>query len=260
MHFDGLDGRNGLNASNGLNAPNRANETNGVHRNVDADPYAPELGLPPAARDGSEAGKTGEDELKTGTTTVGMAVEEGVVLATDMRASAGNLVASKQAEKILEVHPQAALTISGGVSAAQSLVRSLKAEVRLYESRRDEEMSMQALSTLTGNLLRSGAFFIVHPILGGVDSEGGHIYNIGPGGSVMEEDYTVSGSGSPFALGVLESAFEDDLSADDARDVAARAVNAAIERDTASGNGMLLSTITDGGVEIERFEHPTEAL
>jgi proteasome beta subunit len=242
-------------------APNR------IHRQSGGDAYAPELGVPPAGRGGhggdggpnaSEASENGE--LKTGTTTVGITTADGVVLATDMRASAGNLVASKQAEKILEVHPRAALTISGAVSAAQSLVRSLKAEVRLYEARRDEEMSMQALSTLTGNLLRSGAFFIVAPILGGVDSEGGHIYNIGPGGSVMEEEYFATGSGSPFALGVLEGAYDEEMSVEEARDAAARAVNSAIERDTASGNGMLLSVVTAEGVETEQYEHPTEAL
>lgn len=222
---------------------------------IDASAVAPEFGLP------SQGSVDGDgEELKTGTTTVGLTTEDGVVLAADRRASAGNLVASKNADKILEVHSSAALTISGSVSAAQSLVNSLRAEVRLYETRRDAGMSLEALANLTSTLLRSGGFRIVQPVLGGVDAEGSHVYSIGPGGSVMEEAYAVSGSGSPFALGVLESAFEDDLSADDARDVAARAVNAAIERDTASGNGMLLSTITDGGVEIERFEHPTEAL
>lgn len=119
---------------------------------------------------------------------------------------------------------------------------------------------MQALSTLTGNLLRSGAFFIVHPILGGVDETGGHVYDIFPDGSVMEEEYTATGSGSPFAYGVLENGYEEGLSVDEARDVATHAVNAAIERDTASGNGMLLSVITTDGVETERYEHPTEAL
>ena len=237
-----------------------------IHRRG-GDAYAPELGVPPAGRGGhggggkpnaSEASENGE--LKTGTTTVGIRTDDGVVLATDMRASAGNLVASKQAQKVLEVHPTAALTISGGVSAAQSLVRSLQAETRLYEARRDEEMSMQALSALTGNLLRSGAFFIVHPLLGGVDSEGGHLYNIFPDGSVMEEEYFATGSGSPFALGVLEGAYDGEMSVEEARDAAAQAVNSAIERDTASGNGMLLSVITEDGVETEQFEHPTEAL
>jgi proteasome beta subunit len=226
--------------------------------------FEPELGVPPGGRNDDRrddrADMDVDGELKTGTTTVGLAAADGVVLATDMRASAGNLVASKDARKILEIHPQAALTIAGAVSAAQSLVRSLRAEVNLYETRRDEEMSMQALSTLISNFLRSGAFFIVQPVLGGVDSDGSHVYSIDPLGSLSEEPYTASGSGTPFAYGVLESEFEEEMSTEDARTVAARAVNAATERDTASGNGLLLSEITDDGVAVDEFEAVTDAL
>ena len=142
------------------------------HRNV----FGPEIGeFPEAERRSDEAS---DNEMKTGTTTVGLQTNEGVVLATDMRASLGRMVSSKDVQKVEEIHPTGALTIAGSVSAAQSLIRSLRAEVRLYESRRGEDMSMQALSTLTSNFLRSGAFFIVQPILGGVDEEGSHIYSI----------------------------------------------------------------------------------
>ena len=214
----------------------------------DVDVYGPELGsLPTPEMDDAEI-------TKTGTTTVGLTTSEGVVLATDRRASAGNLVASKNAEKIAEIHPRGALTISGAVSAAQALINNLKAEVNLYEARRGEEMSMQALSTLTSNFLRSGAFFIVHPILGGVDDEGSHIYSIDPAGSVMEEDYNATGSGSPFAYGVLEQEYEEGLSNEEARNVAVRAVKSAVERDTASGNGIIISEITEAGVETEEYE------
>ncbi len=217
-------------------------------RQATDDIYEPELGsLPSPDMDDAEI-------TKTGTTTVGLTTTDGVVLATDRRASAGNMVASKQAQKIAEIHPRGALTISGAVSAAQALINNLKAEVDLYEARRGEEMSMQALSTLTSNFLRSGAFFIVHPILGGVDDEGSHIYSIDPAGSVMEEDYNATGSGSPFAYGVLEQQYEEGLSNDEARTVAAHAVKSAIERDTASGNGIIMSEITDEGVEIEEYD------
>jgi proteasome beta subunit len=208
---------------------------------------APELDLPPQSTED-------EKELKTGTTTIGLTTAEGVVLATDMRASAGNMVASKNARKILEIHPTAALTIAGSVSAAQSLVNSLRAEVRLYETRRDTEMSLQALANLTSNFLRSGSFQIVQPVLGGVDDEGSHIYSIGPSGSVMEETYAVSGSGSPFALGVLEQQYDEGSSIDDAKPIAARAVQSATERDTASGNGLLLAAITADGVDINQHK------
>ena len=238
-------------------SPDRFDTVDGVDGTSGGrDLYASELGLPPQPPRAQEYNgpSTDEQTLKTGTTTVGLATEEGVVLATDRRASAGNMVASKDARKIHQIHPTAALTISGAVGAAQSLVRSLRAEVNLNEARRGEVMSMQALSTLTGNFLRSGAFFIVHPILGGVDTEGGHVYNLFPDGSVMEEDYTATGSGSPFALGVLESQHNAGLNAENARTVAIRAVHSATERDTASGNGISIVTITDDGVGITDHE------
>ena len=216
--------------------------------------YEPELGsLPEPDTDKGEM-------TKTGTTTVGLTTSEGVVLATDRRASLGNMVSSKQAQKIAEIHPRGALTISGAVSAAQALISNLQAEVDLYEARRGEEMTMQALSTLTSNFLRSGAFFIVQPILGGVDDEGSHIYAIDPSGSVMEEEYNATGSGSPFAYGVLEQQYEEGMSNEEAETVATHAVKSAVERDTASGNGIIVSTITDEGVTIDEYENLDQVL
>jgi len=112
---------------------------------------------------------------------------------------------------------------------------------------------MQALSTLTGNLLRSGAFFIVQPILGGVDDEGAHIYSIDAAGGMTEEEYTVTGSGSQFALGVLEQEYRGPVHRR-REAVAARAVKSALERDTATGNGINMCVVTDEGVEVTKHK------
>ena len=190
---------------------------------------------------------------KTGTTTVGLAAEDGVVLATDMRASLGRMVSSKTVQKVEQIHPTGALTIAGSVSAAQWLIRTLQAETDLYEVRRGENMTMTALSTLTGNLLRSGAFLIVQPVLGGVDEKGSHVFSIDALGGTTREDYTVSGSGSQFALGVLEQEYDESLSIEEARQVAARSVQSALERDTATGNGLNVAEVTEEGVTIDRY-------
>jgi proteasome beta subunit len=231
-----------MDASGSLDSPS------GDHTNV----FGPELGeFPEMDRAESPAS---DEEMKTGTTTVGVTTESGVVLATDMRASAGNMVSSKDVQKVEEIHPTGALTIAGSVSAAQSLIRSLRAEVRLYETRRGEDMSMEALSTLTSNFLRSGAFFIVAPLLGGVDEEGTHVYSLDPLGGMTEEDYAVSGSGSQYALGVLEREFEEEMSLEEGRRLVARAIDSAVERDLASGNGINVAEVDESGVEIERYK------
>ena len=235
-------------------AAGRLDPLNGEHSGV----FSPELGEFSNAEQRAE--QMGDKETKTGTTTVGLKTSEGVVLATDMRASLGRMVSSKNVQKVEEIHPTGALTIAGSVSAAQSLISSIRAEVRLYEARRGENMSMQALSTLLGNFLRSGAFYIVQPILGGVDEDGPHIYSIDPAGSILEEEYTVTGSGSQYALGVLEQEYNEDLSIEEAKSVAARAIKSAVERDLASGNGINVCVVTEDGVDITRHKDFDEVL
>ena len=214
----------------------------------DAAVYEPELGTLP---DPGVSREELENVNSTGTTTIGVTTTEGVVIATDMRASlGGRFVSNKNVQKVEQIHPTAALTLVGSVGGAQSFIRSLRAEVNLYEARRGESMSIQALATLAGNFARGGPFFAINPILGGVDDEGYHVYSIDPAGGVMEDEYTITGSGLTVAYGTLEDLYEDGLSMEEGKRVAARGVKAAVERDTGSGNGVFLATVTDEGVDI----------
>jgi proteasome beta subunit len=121
-------------------------------------------------------------------------------------------------------------------------------------------MSIHALATLAGNFARGGPFIAINPILGGVDGEGSHVYSIDPAGGVMEDDYTVTGSGLQLAYGVLEGQHDPEMSTEEARTLAAQAINAPTERDTGSGNGLALATVTDDGVEIETFDSVHDVL
>ena len=225
------------------------------HDSGRTDPYAPELGSI-ASEDGDA-----ENVTKTGTTTVGLATEEGVVIATDRRASlGGRFVSNKNVVKVEQIHPSAALTLVGSVGGAQSFIRTLRSEASLYETRRGEPMSISALATLAGNFARGGPFLAINPILGGVDDDGSHVYTIDPAGGVMQDNYAVTGSGMTIAYGTLEGEYDPDMSMDDARDLATKAVQAASERDTGSGNGLVIAEITDDGVEFEEFDDLDDAL
>ncbi|APE95301.1 proteasome subunit beta [Halodesulfurarchaeum formicicum] len=212
------------------------------------DPYAPELGSFPES-DVSEADL--ENVTKTGTTIVGVTTPEGVVMGSDMRASlGGRIVSNKDVQKVEEIQQNAALSMSGSVGGAQSYIRSLRAEASLYEARRGENMSIHALATMASNLLRGGPFFRVVPLLAGMDEKGAHVYSLDPTGSSLADDYSAQGSGMPYALGVLEQEYTDDLTMDEAVTVAARAIDSATERDTASGNGIHITKISREAVDI----------
>jgi proteasome beta subunit len=212
-------------------------------------PYEPELGsLPEGSRDE-------ETVNKTGTTTIGISTAEGVIIATDRRASlGGRFVSHKNVKKVEQIHPTAALTLVGSVGGAQSFIRSLRAEVNLYEARRGEPMSMTALSTLAGNFARGGPFLAINPVLGGVDEEGTHVFSIDPAGGVMEDDYTVTGSGLTVAYGTLEDRYEDGMDNEAAQRAAAAAIKASAERDTGSGNGLHVAEVTADGVDISEYD------
>ena len=214
-------------------------------------PYEPEVGSLPE----SDLSHAERAQTETGTTIVGLVAEDGVVMAADRRASlGGRVVSNKNVQKVEEIQPNAALTISGSVGGAQSFIRALRAEANLYEVRRDEYMSIGALSTMASNLLRGGPYFIVVPLLGGVDDEGGHVYSLDPSGSSLSDNYSAQGSGMPYALGVLEQEYETGLSRAEARTVAARAIESAVERDTASGNGIHIAEITRNDVDITGYD------
>ncbi len=220
-------------------------------------PYEPEIGsLPEADELPAEA-----QSVETGTTSIGLRTEDSVVIATDRRASlGGRIVSNKSVQKVEQVHDRAVLTLVGSVGGAQSFIRSIRAEANLYEARRGQSMSMNALATIASNFARGGPFLMINPILGGLDDSGSHVYSIDPLGGLSEDDYIVTGSGMQFALGVLEQEYDEEMDHETAIEVGTRAVQSASERDTGSGNGVTIAEVTEEGVDIHGHEDLEELL
>lgn len=185
-----------------------------------------------------------------GTTTVGITCTDGVVFASERRASMGNLVAHKVAEKIFKIDDHIAATIAGSVADAQGLMKVISAEVSLYKMRNGEDISIESASALASNILHSSPLY-VQTLLGGVDAEGASIYSLDPAGGMIKDSFISTGSGSTFSYGVLEDRVKEGITVDEGVDVAIRAIRAAMERDTYSGNGILVATVTkDNGFEM----------
>ncbi|MEK6938917.1 MAG: proteasome subunit beta [Nanoarchaeota archaeon] len=197
-----------------------------------------------------------EEQLKTGTTTVGMVCKDGIVLAADKRATAGNMIVDKRAEKVHILTEDMAATIAGNVSDAQLIIKLIKAELRLKEVRTGKRPTVKEAANLLGGLLytniRQMSMFpgIAHFLLGGRDTSGVYLYDLFPDGSVTKiRDYVSSGSGSVFALGVLETQYKPEMSTADGIKLAIRCVNTALQRDSCSGNGIDVVVVTDKEVK-----------
>lgn len=195
------------------------------------------------------------DVIKTGTSTVGITFNGGVVVGADHRATMGNFIANKNVKKLFKISGRVALTTAGLVGHAQSLARMLSAELALYELKRDNPMTVKGAATLTANIL-VGRPHYVQLLIVGVDESGPSVYSIDSAGGSIPDLYCATGSGSPFMYGVLEDQFSKDMTQKDAIALAAKALLASAQRDSASGNGMDLAVITmkDGYVQLNSEE------
>jgi len=89
--------------------------------------------------------------------------------------------------------------------------------------------------------------FWVQLLLGGIDSEGGHIYSLDAAGGSIPDKFQTTGSGSPFVYGVLEDRFTENLSVKQGKVLGVRALTAAMKRDSASGDGISMCVINSNG-------------
>lgn len=192
----------------------------------------------------------------TGTTTVALMCKDGVVLAADKRVTSGLLISYKKFEKITKIADNIALTMAGTASDVQLLTKLIRAELNLKRIKTGKEIKVKEAVNLLAAFVYSNIRRlslipgISHFIVGGKDTLGFHLYDISPDGTTTKcDDYMASGSGSVIAFGVLEALYKKDINVDEGIKLATKAINAAVQRDIASGNGIDVVIITKEGIK-----------
>jgi len=193
-----------------------------------------------------------QEKILHGTTTVGLKAKDGVVLCADMRASAGYFIANNNTMKIQKIDEHAGLTLAGGVADAQNITDVLRYHANLHRIQKQVPIPIKSLTRLTSLIFHQnrGYPFIADILLGGYDNTGPALFNIDMFGSVEEKSYVTTGSGSPVAYGLLEEEYRDDLTVEEAKVIALRAVKAAITRNIGTGDGINLAIINKDGFQL----------
>lgn len=194
-----------------------------------------------------------------GTTTVAFKCADGVVMATDTRATVlPGFVAHKKVKKVYQITRNVGMTIAGVPAEAINLLDLLRANAMLYQIQRKRIVPVKVVASLASVILFSQRLFPyeVQIIVGGYDDEGYHLYSLDPFGSAIEDDMIATGSGSPVAYGVLESGYRSGMSLDEGLVLAVKAINAAIRRNVFTGDDFDVATITmeKGYVELTEEE------
>ncbi|QEE14220.1 proteasome subunit beta [Promethearchaeum syntrophicum] len=192
--------------------------------------------------------------LKTGTTTIGMVIKDGVILATESQATAGYFVANKKAQKLFKINNQCGATIAGGVSDCQYVVGQAQAISRLLNVRDEKEPSLEYIANIVRNILFNGrSFFQAFMIIGGYDSktQSGRIFPIDFLGYMADsENFASLGSGSTFALGVMEGSWKPEMSVEEGVKLVEKALSASKSLDIGSGSKNQIVVITKDKFEV----------
>ncbi len=187
------------------------------------------------------------EELKTGTTTAGIIIKDGVVLAADMRATMGHIAYDEESKKLYKITDTMAVTNAGVVADSLTIIRFLRSQAKLYEIERETKMSVRAAATLLSNVLNANRFYpyLVQLLIGGVNKTP-ELYELTPNGGILERTkYAVSGSGTETAMAVLDQNYKEGMGEEEGIALAVRAVKAAKKRDIYSGGISISVMVVD---------------
>jgi len=198
--------------------------------------------------------------LKTGTSIVGIVCKDGVVMAGDRRATAGNLVMSKNTQKVVQINDYLVVSGTGVASDIEMLKKIVKAELKLKELKSKTRPTVKEAANLFAmmsfrNIRQFSAIpSIAGTLVGGFNKDGStELYTISPAGDiVIVEDYDANfSSGMPFILGLLERQYKPDMAVKQAVELAIECLKSSTQRDIGSGNAIDVVTITKDGIKHE---------
>jgi proteasome beta subunit len=180
-----------------------------------------------------------------GATAVGISYNEGIILAAEKRVSYGNFVVNKNTKKIFPVTEYVGAACAGMIADMQVLVRQVSALAKIRRLEIKRNIATNSIAKLMSVIMFERRFFplLTQVVVGGVEYRP-QIFTLDPLGSVLPDDYAAVGSGAEMALGVMDAEYSRDMSEEKARNLVIRAIKSSILRDSSSGDGIDMLTIT----------------
>jgi len=193
----------------------------------------------------------------SGTTIVAIKFKNGVLIASDRQTTAGMMVYHKKTQKLHQITDNILMGAAGLIGDIQALVKILQANLKLKYLRSKNQPTAEEAASFLSTLMNYYKWFpfFSEVIIVGKDNDDYNIYSIDEAGGLEKFDnFTSTGSGMVFALGVLETEYKENMSEEEAKELAKRAIMAAIKRDLGSGYGIEIWTLTKEGLKKELYE------
>jgi 20S proteasome subunit alpha 5 len=162
------------------------------------------------------------EAIKLGSTAIGIATSEGVVLAVEKRVTS-TLMEPHSVQNIMEIDNHIGCAMSGLIADSRTMVNKARIEAQNYWFTFNEPMSVESVIQGVSNLALSFSRdqddddvgmsrpFGAALLLAGIDESGPHLLHIDPTGTFTEYYAKAVGSGSEGAQTSLQEIYSKDM-------------------------------------------------
>jgi proteasome beta subunit len=188
-------------------------------------------------------GVAGVFDVPHGTTVVALRYADGVVMAGDRRATAGNIIAQRDIDKVFPADRYSAIAIAGTAGMAMEMVRLFQVQLEHYEKVEGTTLSLEGKANQLAQMVRQHLplamqGLAVVPLFAGYDTARGtgRIFNYDvTGGHYEDTDFQATGSGGRDARSTVKLGWRERLPRDEALDLAIQSLYDAADEDSATG-------------------------
>ncbi|XP_057381509.1 proteasome subunit beta type-1-like [Daphnia carinata] len=200
-----------------------------------------------------------------GGTIVAVAGDDFAIIASDTRLIQGYSILTREQPKLFKLSEQTVLGVSGCWCDVLTFTRTLEARMKMYLHEHLKPMSTPAVAQLVSTMLYHKRFFpyYVSNIVAGLDQDGkGTLYSYDPVGHCEKNRYRAGGAAGAMLQPLLDNQVGlknmkggvlPDITKEKALMVIKDSFISAAERDTSTGDGVIINIITKSGVEVMHF-------
>ena len=201
----------------------------------------------------AEKGMAPPRATSTGTTIVGCVYKDGVVLASDTRATGGSIVGEKNCQKLHPIAPFIYTAGAGTAADCDHVNEQIRRDMELHAMQTGQRTRVnQVVTRFTNQLFRYMGHLGCAIIIGGIDVKGKHVCYVDPHGISRYHPYIVTGSGMLAAQAIFDTRYREDMTEQEAIDVCSSAIEAGIYHDLGSGSNVDIVVIDENGPRMTR--------
>lgn len=177
--------------------------------------------------------------------------EGGVVLGADSRTSTGNYIANRVTDKLTPLAENVYVCRSGSAADTQNLSSYVQHFLAQHRLDLDQEVGVKTAAQLAKNLVYQNKEMLqAGLIVAGWDKEeGGSVYAVPLGGTLVKCPFAIGGSGSAYIYGLCDRHWRAGMSEEECKTFVKQAVSHAMARDGSSGGCIRTVCISKDGVK-----------